>query len=146
MFASILPVTMIDAPLPKIASTAEEVKKAKDTDAKMEVTVGITKNGFNVSTDFMGSKNIPLLADGKYDYASLHSFLVQLKGKKPDAKEITLNPSDDILYEVMVEVMDSSRELAKEDSGYKQIPPDIAQKPEAQQFNRLFPDVSIGGV
>ncbi len=30
---------MIDAPLPKIASTAEEVKKAKDDQNKLEVTV-----------------------------------------------------------------------------------------------------------
>lgn len=146
MFASVLPVTVIDAPLPKIASTAEEVKKAKESDAKLEVTVAITKNGFNVTSDFMGNKNIPLTADGKFDYASLHSFLVQLKSKRPDAKEITLNPSDETLYEVMVEVMDSARELANGDTGYKTVPPEIAQKPEAQQFNRLFPDVSIGGV
>jgi hypothetical protein len=42
--------------------------------------------------------------------------------------------------------MDASRELAKGDQGYKAVPPEIAQKPESQQFNRLFPEVSIGGI
>jgi len=45
MFASILPVVMIDAPLPKVASTAEEVKQAKNDEAKMEVVVSINSKG-----------------------------------------------------------------------------------------------------
>lgn len=146
MFASILPVTIIDAPLPKIASNAEEVKKAKESNDNLEVSVGINKSGFNVTSEFGGSKQVPLKADGKYDYASLHSFLVQLKTKKPTAEEITLNPADDTMYEIMVEVMDNARELVVGDTGFKQVPADIAQKPESQQFNRLFPNVNIGGV
>ncbi len=55
-------------------------------------------------------------------------------------------PADDTTYDVMVEVMDASRELVQGDAGFQQVPPDIAQKPESMQFNRLFPDASIGGV
>ena len=55
-------------------------------------------------------------------------------------------PSDDTPYFVMVDVMDAARELRKEDEGFKQIPVELTGSPESEQFNRLFPDVSIGGV
>ena len=39
MFAALVPVAIIDAPLPKVASTAEEVRKAKDDQNKLELLV-----------------------------------------------------------------------------------------------------------
>lgn len=145
MFASILPVVIIDAPLPKIAATADEVKMAKKNEEnKLEVMVFINSRGVQVKTDSGGERAFPAV-DGKYPYEELHKFLVQVKGRR-DMKEITLMPADDTPYEVMVGVMDAARELRKEDPGYQPVPPEIADKPESQQFNRLFPDVSIGGV
>jgi len=146
MFASILPVVIIDAPLPKVASTAEEVKLAKQQDSKMEVTVWINANGFTIKSDFSPDHSMPLGAGGNYPYDALHKYLVQLHSKKPASREITLIPSDDISYAVMIEAMDAARELTKDDPGYQKVPPEIAHKPESLQFNRLFPDVSIGGV
>ena len=46
----------------------------------------------------------------------------------------------------MIGAMDASRELYKGDTGYQALSPEIANKPESQQFNRLFSEVSIGGV
>jgi biopolymer transport protein ExbD len=146
IFASVLPVTIIDAPLPKVASTADEVRKAKDSDNKLEVTVFITGKSISVKSDFGGGTTINAGADGKFNYVDLHNFLVQLHLKKPIAHEITLMPADDTAYETVIAVMDSSRELLVKDPGFQQVPPEIAQKPESSQFNRLFPDVSIGGV
>ena len=145
MFAGVIPVVIIDAPLPKIASTAEEVKKAKDDDNKLELTVFINANGFVMKTSGLGDKTL-LLNNGQYPYADLRKELLAVKTKRPNAKEITLMPTDDTTYDVMVQVMDAARELRPGDPGFQATPPDIAQKPEAQQFNRLFPDVSIGGV
>lgn len=145
MFASILPVVVIDAPLPKVAATAEEVKQAKDDEAKMEVTIAITQSGFKIKSDISPERTLPVGPKG-YPYDELHKYLVGLKSKRPNAKELTLIPSDDTLYEVMIGVMDASRELYKDDPGYQVLSPEIARKPESQQFNRLFPDVSIGGV
>lgn len=145
MFASILPVVIIDAPLPKVASTAEEVKKAKDDDNKMELMVYISSKGFDVKGDF-GSSSFLKRTDGKFPYDELHKFLVQLHSKRPKHKEITLMPSDDVTYEMMVKVMDAARELSKDDPGFKPVPPEIAQKPERIQVNGLFPDVTIGGI
>lgn len=146
MFASILPVVIIDAPLPKIASNAEEIKQAKNQENKLELMLYINAKGFNLKSDLGGEKNFPVSNDGKYPYAELHTYLVGLKTKKPDSKEITLMPADDTPYEVMILAMDATRELYKDDAGYQAVSPEIANKPESQQFNRLFPDVSIGGV
>ena len=41
MFVTIAPVALIDAPLPKVASTAEEVRKALEQEAKLDVNVYI---------------------------------------------------------------------------------------------------------
>ena len=146
MFMSILPVVTIDAPLPKVASTSEEVKKAMDNKNKLEVTVEIAENALVVKSDIGGNKRFAAGPDGKLPYDDFHKFLVQLHQKKPDEQDITLMPSDEVPYEVMINVMDASRELFKDDPGFQQVPPEIAQKPESEQFNRLFPDVSIGGV
>jgi len=148
MFASMLPIAFIDAPLPKVASNAAEVKKAKeDEKAKLEVSVDINATGFVLKSDIGGTKQIPLDAEGKHNYTELHNVLVQLHAKKPNSREITLNPSDDVVYDVMIKSMDAARELLVNDAGFERIPPDITQKPdEIEKFNRLFPDVSIGGV
>jgi biopolymer transport protein ExbD len=146
MFASILPVVIIDAPLPKIASSADEVKKAKDTKNKLEVMVYLDQKGIRVRSDVGGEKTFPLAQDGKWPMGDVHNFLVQLKSKNPDSKEITLMPADDTPYFVMVDIMDVARELQKNDPGYRDIPVDLQGKPESEQFNRLFPEVSIGGV
>jgi biopolymer transport protein TolR len=146
MFAGIIPVVIIDAPLPKVASTAEEVKQAKNSENKLEVTVYITANGFNVKADIAKEKAIPKVGEGKYDYAELHKYLITLHTKKPDSHEITLMPQDDVTYDVMIETMDAAREMVKGVHGYQVVPPEIAGNQERVQFNKMFSDVSIGGV
>lgn len=145
MFAGVIPVTMINAPLPKVASTAEEVKKAKEEDKNLDLTVYINATGFVVKTAGLGDKTMSM-ANGVYPYDELHKHLLGIKTKRPKAQEITMIPTDDVPYDVMVQVMDASREIRTGDEGYQAVPPDIAQKPESDQFNRLFPEVSIGGV
>ncbi len=146
MFAGIIPVVIIDAPLPKIASTAEEVKQAKEDEKKLDITLYINAAGLTVKATGTRDMSFPKDASGKYPYDQLRKHLVDLHTRQPKSREITLIPTDDITYEVMIEVMDTSRELKQGDAGFQPVPPEIAQKPESQQFNRLFPDVSIGGV
>jgi biopolymer transport protein ExbD len=146
IFASVLPVVIIDAPLPKVASTADEVKKAKDSDNKLEITILINLKTISVKSDFGGGFSMNAGPDGHFNFDELHNFMVQLHAKKPVAHEVTLLPADDTPYETVIGVMDATRELTSKDPGYQQVPPEIAQKPESTQFNRLFPDVSIGGV
>ena len=146
MFASVMPVVIIDAPLPKVASTAEEVRKAKEPSNKMEVMVYITAEGLRVRSDMGGERSFPLGVDKKWPTDELHKFLVELKQKSPDTRDITLMPVDDTPYFVMVDVMDAARELKQDDAGFKAVPMEMVGRPESEQLNRLFPDVSIGGV
>ena len=145
MFAAVIPIAIINAPLPKIASTADEVKKAIDDKNKLELTVHINNQTLRVVGGDGGERSFQAV-NGKFAFEEFHKFLVQTHQKRPNSKEITLMPTDDVRYETIIEVMDASRELGKTDPGYQVVPPEVAQKPEAEQFNRLFPEVSIGGV
>lgn len=146
IFSSVISVNIIDAPLPKIASTAEEVRMAKEQENKLEVIVRIQKAGYVIQTNQGSSRTIPIAPDGKYPTKELHEFLVAIHLKKPDSKEITLIPEDSIVYNTIIETMDASREYLRGDPGFKELSPDVVSKPEALQFNRLFPDVALGGV
>lgn len=145
VFAGIIPAVMIDAPLPKVATTAEEIKQARQDENKMELTINISSSGIAVK-GVGGNRQFPVQEGGAYPYQELHKYLVDLHQNRPEDREMTLLSSDDVSYEVMIGVMDAARELVTGDPGYQPVPPDIAQKPESAQFNRMFPNVSIGGV
>jgi len=146
IFASNIPVTLIDAPLPKIAATAEEVKKAKETDSKQELLVYVNMTGITVKSSLGGTKQFSFGPEGATTYKDLHEFLLSIHLKDPKARELTLIPDDDVIYDRMVSVMDAAREFYPGDPGFQQVPPEVAYKPEAERFNRMFPDVSIGGI
>lgn len=145
LFANVIPVVIIDAPLPKIATTAEEVRMAKEQDPKLEVIVRIRNDGFMVQTS-AGSSRVIGRVGKDYPFEDLHKFLVGLHQRNSKVHDVTLIPGDDINYDTIVRTMDAAREYVKGDPGFKDVPPDIAGRPESQQFNRLFSDVSLGGV
>ncbi len=145
-FAGIIPVSIIDAPLPKIASTAEEVKMAKENDNKLEVTVEIGPTAVVVREGSSGSRSFAANEKGEMPFPDIHKHLVSLHSKRPKSREITLVPQNTVTYDVIIGVMDAARELVKGDPGYEELPPGTAQSPDSTSFNRLFPDVSIGGV
>lgn len=68
IFANLIPVVTIDAPLPKVASTAEEVRIAKSDENRLELTVRISEMGFMVASDFAGNRSIARGGDGKYAF------------------------------------------------------------------------------
>lgn len=145
-FAGIIPVVILPAPLPKIASTADEIKQAQEDKNKLEVVVDVNENNLTVKVEGVGNKAFPKAADGSYPFADFHKHLVGLKKMRPQTTEVTLVPTDAVIYDTLIQVMDNARELQVGDEGYQVLPPDVAGKPESIQFNRLFPEMSIGGV
>ncbi len=145
IFAAMIPVVVIDAPLPKVASTAEEVRKAKEQKDSFDITVWIKESGFVVQAGSRGRVTIPKLGEN-WDYEKLHKKLIEYKNYKPDEKEITMVPDDRIKYDVMIQTMDAARELVEGDAGFKSLSPELSGSIESLQFNRLYPDVIIGGV
>ena len=147
MFASLLPVVVIDAPLPRVATTAADFKKAQENEKQTEIILTINTDGFDLKVANSASQKFPVLADGRFPYDKMHKTLVQIQqNQKIQKADFTLLPNDATPYEVIIGTMDATRELMREDPGYQPVPADIASKPESQQFNRLFPEVSIGGL
>ncbi len=145
-FAGIIPIAMIDAPLPKIASTAEEVKLAKEKDNKFEVTAEISQTNISIRDDGGGSKSFAANEKGDFDWKEMHSYFSALHKKRPKSHEITIVPQNAVTYDTIIHLMDSARELVKGDEGYQELPPGSQGTVESMNFNRLFPDVSLGGV
>jgi biopolymer transport protein ExbD len=145
-FAAIIPVVILDAPLPKIASTAAEIKQANEDKNKLEIVVDVNETTINVKANGVAAKSFPRGADGKYPYVDYHKHMVALKKMRPTTTDVTLVPTDAVVYETFIEVMDYARELMPGDEGYQQLGPELQGKPEAMQYNRLFPEMSIGGV
>ncbi len=145
-FAGIVPVAIIDAPLPKIASTAEEVKLAKDNENKLELTVDISPTAIVVREGGAGSRSFAPNEKGEFPIAELHTHFLTIHTKRPKSHEITLVPANAVTYETIIAVMDAARERVKGDPGFEELPPGAQGSPDAMSFNRLFPDVSIGGV
>lgn len=145
-FIAFAPLVIIDAPLPKVATTADEIRKAKEIKDQFDVVLWINNDGFVLKAGTMGTVTLNKPGNGDYPYKELHAQLVKAKGIRPDAKEITMVPGDDIVYDIMIQTMDAARDLQPGEPGFKAVPPEIAQKPESMQFNQLFPDVTIGGV
>lgn len=145
-FAGVIPIAIIDAPLPKIASNAEEVKMAKENDNKLELTVDITATTLTVKEGGGSSKSFQANEKGEFPYPEIHKHFIALHSKRPKSHEITLVPANAVTYDALISVMDAARERVKGDEGYQELPPGAAGSPESMGFNRLFPDVSIGGV
>src|SRR6476469_6748153 len=78
MFAGIIPVVIIDAPLPKVASTAEEVKQAKDNKNQLEVTLQLKPDSITVQASTAGNKSFAKGPDGKFPWDEVHKHLVSL--------------------------------------------------------------------
>ncbi len=144
MAANTIAVAIIDAPLPKVAATAEEMRVAKDQENQLDVIVRIRTSGFNISTNQGGSLNLEKTDD--YQYIKLHEYLVGIHQKNTKNHNLTIIPEDEVSYAVIIKTIDAAREYNSGDAGYQKLPPDIADRPDAQNFNRLFSDVSFGGV
>jgi biopolymer transport protein ExbD len=68
---------------------------------------------------------------GKPDLDGLHSFLLELKQRFPDVKNITLLCEDNIPYQLLISVMDTVRYQSETVAGH------AIRRP-------LFPDINIG--
>jgi biopolymer transport protein ExbD len=116
----------VSAPQYGAAAAAAAGEKKKDEKPPLLLAVAITKNGFFIagSGGVLGSDEptatgapmtekpptVPLLADGKYDYVTLTSKLVDVKKAYPEEKKVIVMADQEIQYEVVVRTMDAIRE------------------------------------
>ena len=148
---TLLNIVEIDSALP-IASNQEPPKSSKPP---IQLTVKIKNNSeFLVEADF-GRKFAPKrirpldssefqgqadVENSLFDFPGLHDVLVQVKTLYPFEQTVVLNPEAGVPYDVLVQVMDVSRNLSDSD-------PPIFQKDEngvEKAVTKLFPNVVFG--
>ncbi|MEM6639809.1 MAG: biopolymer transporter ExbD [Pseudomonadota bacterium] len=103
-----------------------EAADVTEPELQLEITVRAAR--IDVSDRESGLlKSIPNASAG-YDLAALREFLKQVKVRYPDIDDATILLEGDIVYDTVVQVMDSVRVAPADDQGY----------------GELFPDISIG--
>ena len=86
--------------------------------AKVTATISITKEGMSVtaSNEMLTEaeqnalkRKFPITKEG-YDFKRLHEYMYQLKQKYGESDTVVITPDPEISYEILVNVMDASRE------------------------------------
>jgi len=89
-----------------------------DKTVKVTMSVSVTDKGFDVSGGADGlseeaikklAKKIPLGAEG-YDYPALNDFMFEVKKQYKESESVVIVPNPDIPYDVLVRVLDATRE------------------------------------
>ena len=96
----------------------------------MALVVAITRKGFTIQAGDQISVVLPK-KEGQYDLEGLSSTLYSLKKEFSGQDHLTLLSDPDVSYEILVKVMDASRERVITDGGEVHVIP-------------LYPMVSIG--
>lgn len=111
-----------------IISDSEPPKKEKDP---LALALEITDNEIIVSTGLPArvNKRFKRLDDGKFDLASLHDYLIDVKKANLDENTIILEPVGDLTYDEIVKIMDAVRKLNRTDEAiYKKNKDGIDEK------------------
>lgn len=118
--AAFVQIAVINVSAPQIGSGVAEEKPQEENEKKLNLTIAVTDQGFTVagtgavlgggeSGDEAGP-TIPKTPDGEYDYEALTAKLAEIKDAFPDEEQVIINAEPDIKYEILVKVMDASRE------------------------------------
>jgi len=113
MSTQFVKVMEIGSDVPILSSSPPPKTKKKP----LGLTVTIKKNGFVVSHDLPRSRTrrIAKTSEGKYNFSSLHDYLVSLKVRYSYEEMVILEPVVDIEYEKIIKIMDSIRILRNTD-------------------------------
>ena len=131
---------VVNVSAPKLGG--EAAAGAAENQPKLLLTVAIAKSGFYVAgaggvlgadaatPDATRPPTIPL-KDGKYDFAALAEQMKAIKDKFPNETAVILSADPEIVYDVLVQTMDTCREAT-------------VKKPDGSSERRpLFFDVSL---
>jgi biopolymer transport protein ExbD len=114
---------VLNVSAPKIGGDAATATAA-DERPKLLLTVAIGRQGFYVAgaggvlgadapaPDATRPPTIPLRADGKYDYATLGEQMRRIKEKYPNETAVILSADPDVVYDVLIQTMDTCREVS----------------------------------
>ncbi|MDX1334614.1 MAG: biopolymer transporter ExbD [Gammaproteobacteria bacterium] len=119
--------TILELNLPAADSTAQPDPKKPP----YELYITIRKDALNISDNRGGLIGQAKKTDQGHDYVRLAEILKQVKARLPEQTAIIIRPEQDTPYDILVQVMDSSRMYKAFSEG---------ELIDAE----LFPDISIG--
>ena len=101
---------IVETELPQVVQEAikEQAKDVKAAHITLEVN---KKDGVKITIDDNGTEKIEVISnkDNKFDYATLHLKLVEIKKLYPQVFKIDLAPDADVAYKDLVGIMDEAR-------------------------------------
>jgi len=147
MAAVFVQLSIIDTSLPTAVAPGEKVEEDPAKKPKLTLTVAMSKEGFsiagyggvlNIASDQENAAKdkeqppfiIPKKIVGKnpdgtdileFDYASLQENLIKVKDKYPDQYSIILLPESHVVYQEIIDAMDTAREVRSKDASGKEI-------------------------
>lgn len=102
-------IAVLELTLPTLAQQKSEADRKQDKPVIL-VLLAISDKGFELKAPGIKFAPIPL-AEDLYQFDILRKRLQSIKERYPDTEEITIQPADAVLYEVIVKVMDTCREV-----------------------------------
>lgn len=106
--ATFVKIAIIDLVLPSLdqgsSMSNEEVKDLT------VLVISIGPNGFEIKTS---ENKYPLIKQkkGKYDFRKLKEQLTRIKEQYPRLEDVIISPTSEVLYQVIVNVLDNCREI-----------------------------------
>ena len=117
--AAFVQIAVINVSAPQIGSGVAQAPP-KDKTKQLNLTIAVTDKGFTLAgvgavlgggdKGQADGPTIPKKGDGTYDYDGLTKKLAQIKDSFPDETKVIINAEPAIQYDVIVKVMDASRE------------------------------------
>ena len=115
--AAFVQLAVINVSAPQIGSGVAQTKPPDTQHKPLNLTIAVTDQGFTIAGTggVLGDKSkdagptIPKLGE-KYDYAGLTKKLSEIKQAFPDDNKVIISADPKIRYDVIVKVMDASRE------------------------------------
>ena len=119
--AAFVQFAVINVSAPQIGSGVAQQKPPEDEKPPLNLTIAVTQKGFTIAGTgaVLGGQEaggdaagptIPKTPAGEYDYKALTAKLSEIKDAFPDETKVILSADQDIKYEIIVNVMDASRE------------------------------------
>jgi biopolymer transport protein ExbD len=116
-------IALINASVPALSEGTDQAPEEEKI-VKVTMSVQISDKGFEVSGDANLSpddlnrlkKKIDMKAEG-YDYQALNEFFAEVKARYKESDTVIILPDANIPYEVLVKVLDSTREKVAEVDG-----------------------------
>jgi biopolymer transport protein ExbD len=120
MSSAFVQMMIIETELPQVV---QEAIKQQDTNVKAaHITLEVNKvDGVKIVVENNGQEKVEVVAnkDKKFDYATLHAKLVEIKKANPQIFKIDLSPDSDVAYKDIVAIMDEARKSKSNDVKFK---------------------------